>query len=106
MVDFGRADSIFSLIIEVWRMGILKTNPKGKKNKDLRQSSLLLMVPTMLIAGPLVGLFGGQWLDEKFDSDPIFLILGLIFGFASAGREIFKLIKKAESIEKEKDDTK
>ena len=105
MVDFGRAVSIFSLIIEVWLMGILKPNTKGKKNKDLRQFSLLAAVPTILIAGPGVGFFVGQWLDKKFDTDPLLLIIGILLGFGAAGIEIAKLVKRAESIDKEKNDT-
>jgi F0F1-type ATP synthase assembly protein I len=87
-------------------MGILNPNPKEKPSKDLRATSLLMTIPAILIAGPLVGIFGGEWLDEKFDTDPIFITLGIILGFASAGYETYKLIKKAEMIEKEKDDTK
>ncbi len=104
-VDFSRAVSIFSLIIEVWRMGILKPNPKDKKNNDLRQYSLLAVVPTILIAGPGVGFFVGQWLDKKFDTNPLFLIIGIILGFGAAGLEIAKLVKRAESIDKEKNGT-
>jgi len=87
-------------------MGILKPSSKGKKNNDLRQFSLLASVPTILIAGPTVGFFAGQWLDKKFDTDPLFLILGLLLGFGAAGVEIARLVKRAESIDKEKNDTK
>jgi len=85
-------------------MGILKDSSKGKKNNDLRQHSLLMMVPTILISGPAVGFFVGQWLDNKFDTDPLWLIIGIIIGFGAAGIEIAKLVKKAERIDKEKND--
>ncbi len=87
-------------------MGILKPCRKDKKNNDLRQYSLLAAVPTILIAGPGVGFFAGQWLDSKFETDPLWLIIGIIFGFGAAGVEIAKLVKRAESIDKEKNDTK
>ena len=86
-------------------MGILKHNPKDKKDNDLRQYSLLAAVPTILIAGPGVGFFVGQWLDKKFETEPILLIIGIILGFGAAGLEIAKLVKRAESIDKEKNDT-
>ena len=86
-------------------MGILKPSRKGKDNNDLRQYSLLAVVPTILIAGPGVGFFVGQWLDKKFDTNPLFLIIGIILGFGAAGLEIAKLVKRAESIDKEKNGT-
>ena len=85
-------------------MGVLNPNPKNKKNNDLRQFSLLAAVPTLLIAGPGVGFFVGQWLDKKFETDPLFLIIGIILGFGAAGIEIANLVKKAESIDKESND--
>ncbi len=106
MVDFNVVISIFPLIIEVRRMGILKPSRKDKKNNDLRQYSLLAAVPTILIAGPGVGFFVGQWLDKKFETDPLWLIIGIVIGFGAAGVEIAKLVKRAESIDKEKNDTK
>ena len=106
MVDFTTVNCIFPLIIEVRRMGILKPSRKDKKNNDLRQYSLLAAVPTILIAGPGVGFFVGQWLDNKFDTDPLWLLIGIVLGFGAAGVEIAKLVKRAESIDKEKNDTK
>lgn len=85
-------------------MGVLKPNPKDKSRKDLSQFSLLAAVPTMLIAGPAVGFFAGQWLDKKFDTEPYLLILGIVLGFGAAGIEIYKLVKKAEQLDKEQND--
>ena len=78
-------------------------DPNKKSNRDLRQVSLLAAVPALLIAGPAIGFFAGQWADKKFNTEPYLMIIGLVLGFASAGREIWKLVKKAESFEKEND---
>lgn len=86
-------------------MGILKPSTNGKKNNDLRQFSLLAAIPTLLIAGPGVGFFAGQWLDKRFETEPLFVIIGIILGFGAAGVEIAKLVKRSESIDKEKNDT-
>lgn len=80
------------------------TDPKNKSGRDLRSFSLLAVVPALLIAGPAVGFFIGQWADKKLGTDPYLLIVGLIFGFAAAGREIYKLVKKAESFDREDND--
>lgn len=82
-------------------MGILNPNPKDKPSRDLRQVSLLAVVPALLIAGPAVGFLIGRWADDKFETEPLLLIVGIILGFASAGREIYKLAKKAEAFDKE-----
>ena len=84
-------------------MGILNPNPKNKSRSDLRQYSLLAAVPALLIAGPAVGFLIGRWADEKLKTEPYLLIVGIILGFASAGREIYKLVKKSESFAKEEE---
>ncbi len=87
-------------------MGLLSSNTNGKSNKDLRQLSLLAAVPTLLLAGPAVGFFVGQWADNKFGYDSLFTIIGIILGFGAAGQEIYRLVKKAQSFEEEKDNEK
>ena len=39
----------------------------------------------------LVGLFGGQWLDAKFDTAPWFLIAGLILGAGASLKRLWRL---------------
>lgn len=78
----------------------------GKKDDDrtdYRQISLLALVPAILVAAPLVGFFIGQWLDKKFETEPILMTIGVFLGFGSAGIEIYKLVKKSEKIEKDND---
>ena len=82
-------------------MGVLNSDPKKKNGSDLRQVSLLAAVPALLIAGPAIGFVIGQWADNKFGTEPYLLILGIVLGFASAGREIYKLAKKAQAFEDE-----
>ena len=82
-------------------MGVLNSNPKNKNGRDLRQVSLLAAVPALLIAGPAIGFVIGRWADNKFDTEPYLLLVGIILGFASAGREIYKLVKKAQAYEDE-----
>jgi F0F1-type ATP synthase assembly protein I len=87
-------------------MGLFKNDTNGKSGKDLRQFSLLAAVPALLIAGPAVGFFIGQWADEKFGYESMFTIIGIILGFGAAGKEIYRLVKKAQSFENEKDNGK
>ena len=78
----------------------------GKKegdHTDYRQISLLALVPAILLAAPLVGFFIGQWLDKKFETEPLLMTIGVILGFGSAGIEIYKLVKKSQKMEKDND---
>ena len=85
-------------------MSILTPRPNKKSSKDLRQVGLLATVPAILVAAPLIGYFIGKWLDTKFDSEPAFMITGVVLGFASAGLEIYYLVKKSSALEKEDDE--
>lgn len=57
-----------------------------------RQVGVLTAIPFVLLAGPAVGYLAGDWLDRRFGTAPIFLIVLLVVGFAAAGRETYKLI--------------
>ena len=72
-----------------------KPRNKGDKGKDYRQLAILTAVPAILIAAPLAGFFLGRWIDSKAGTEPIFIIIGLVLGFAAAAVEIKDMIKKA-----------
>ena len=61
---------------------------KGQKSNWLRLSSIGFQ-----IAGSLA-LFGwiGDLIDDRLDSNPIFLIVGLIFGATASLYQIWKMI--------------
>ena len=82
-------------------MSIINDKRKGKTNRDLRQMSLLAMIPAILVTAPLVGYFGGHWLDQKFETEPVLMISGVILGFAAAGLEIAQLVKKSSAMTEE-----
>lgn len=69
---------------------------KAKGKSEIRQLGLLGTVPILLVVGPLVGFFIGRWLDDKLGTEPFLLVLFLIFGFIASGREIYRIIKRAE----------
>ena len=69
------------------------------ENKDglysqVKQIGALTAVPIILVLGPLVGCFAGDWVDRRFNSYPWATIVLLILGFVAAGREIFKLLSQ------------
>ncbi len=78
--------------------------PQSKRDREYRQISLLAAVPALLIAGPLIGFFGGKWLDDWLGTDPWLMTLGVVLGLGAAGVEIYQLVKKSASMEKEDDE--
>jgi ATP synthase protein I len=74
----------------------------AKQDRSYAQIALLGAVPGILIAAPLIGLFVGRWADGKFGTSPYLMFTGLILGFVAAGREIYRLVKKSEQLEEDK----
>jgi len=63
---------------------------------------MLLAIPTLLIVSPLVGFFLGSLLDNKIKTSPWFTIVGLILGFAAAGRETYLIYRRSQEEEEKK----
>jgi len=70
--------------------------PGRRAGKYVRQVGLLGTVPILLAVGPVVGFLIGRWLDKKLGTEPYLLIIFLIFGFIASGKEVWKIIKRAE----------
>jgi len=58
------------------------------------QLSLLLAIPFLLAAGPLIGFFIGKYLDRWLGTEPYLMYVFIIMGFVAAGKEVFDLVKK------------
>ncbi|OGF04932.1 MAG: hypothetical protein A2W00_08020 [Candidatus Eisenbacteria bacterium RBG_16_71_46] len=59
----------------------------------MRTAGLLLAIPTLLIVSPLAGFFLGGWLDRLFGTPPWLAMIGLVLGFAAAGREVYRIYR-------------
>ena len=69
--------------------------PGKDRYPALRSAGLLLAIPTLLIVSPLVGFFLGSWADRRFRTSPWLTIVGLVLGFAAAGRETWNLYRRS-----------
>lgn len=64
---------------------------------------MYLAVPTLMAASILIGFFLGRWADEKFGTEPYLMLIGLVLGMATAGREIYRLIKRVQAMTEEEE---
>jgi ATP synthase protein I len=46
----------------------------------------------------VVGTFGGRWLDEKFGTPPILMVLGFLFGLGAAGKALLRTVKEMKEV--------
>ncbi len=70
----------------------------------MRQIGILTALPFIMVAGPLVGYFIGDWLDHILGTSPYLTILLIIMGIISSGREVIKMVKMATDAGKNSDD--
>ena len=61
---------------------------------QVKQIGALTAVPIILVIGPLIGYFVGDWIDRRFRLYPWATVLFLVLGFVTSGREIFRLLKQ------------
>lgn len=54
----------------------------------------LLNISTDLIAGVLIGLIGGFYIDKWLATKPLFIIIGLVIGTLAAFRMIWREMNK------------
>ena len=83
----------------------LENRPPRKRGGKYTAAGLYITVPTLMAAAILVGFFLGQWADGKLGTDPYLTLVGLALGFAAAAREIYALVKKAQSMQEDEDDS-
>jgi len=75
---------------------------KPEPFEGIRTAGMLAMIPLLLIIAPLLGAYIGRWLDGRFGTTPWLLIVGLVLGFAAAGREIYSIYQRVQSDEERK----
>ena len=65
-----------------------------KKNKDFKDFGVYLKSGVELVSAIIIALVIGIFLDNYFQSKPIFLIIFLILGFAAGIMNVYRSVKK------------
>ncbi len=55
---------------------------KNDRN-PLKAMGLMSAILAQLAGSTLIGVFGGMWLDQRFETEPVFLIIGLFTGLTA-----------------------
>src|SRR5688572_21459718 len=67
--------------------------PYAAKTRGYMQVLSLTSVGIEMAVSVVIGLFVGQWLDRKFGTEPLFLIVFLLFGCAAAAKAVWRAVK-------------
>lgn len=74
----------------------MSTNNENKNGGGIswRQATatvgLALAIPSMLFVPALVG----WWVDRKYGTSPLWLIVGLVIGFIATAFDVYRLLKR------------
>lgn len=68
--------------------------PEGRK--QLKALGEVSTIGIEMAVSVIVGVKGGQWLDEKFGTDSVFELLGLFAGLAAAFRSLYRVARKVK----------
>ncbi len=66
------------------------------------QIGVLSSIPFVLVVGPLLGYFIGDWLDRSFGWEPWGKAVLIPMGLVASGREIAKIVKDVLKSEEKK----
>lgn len=74
-------------------------DPKRRKRDDssTRKMGFGVMIPVMLAACIVVGVWLGATFDEYFDTSPWGMLVGLLLGMGAGVRETIRLLKRMGS---------
>ncbi len=67
--------------VTYWRDESLQKNDRS----HIKAYALMSGILAQLVGSILVGIFGGQWIDNKVGTFPLFLIIGLLLGLGNRG---------------------
>lgn len=64
----------------------------AKRARDPGAFALLVGVGPMFAAGVLVGWLGGDWLDRRLGTSPVFVVVGVLLGMGAGFQELFRAL--------------
>ncbi len=75
-------------------------NGNNDKYRFVHQVGLFTAIPVVLVAGPAIGFFIGDYIDRKFGTAPWFMFFFIAIGFVASIRQTIEFINKASNNKK------
>ncbi|WP_163099531.1 AtpZ/AtpI family protein [Peribacillus alkalitolerans] len=67
----------------------------SQKNRHPFQAmALMSAILSQLVGTLLIGIFSGRWVDQRFDTEPLFLVVGLLLGLAAGIFFVLRTIRQ------------
>ena len=73
-----------------------------KKNNPLGNLALISHIGIAMTLPIILGLYLGRWIDDKFNSQPLFLFVFIILGVITAFVNLFRIATKGTPAKKRK----
>lgn len=61
--------------------------------RPFKAMALMSGILSQLVGSILVGIFAGRWADKTFETEPLFLIIGLLLGLAAGVYAMLRLVQ-------------
>jgi ATP synthase protein I len=65
----------------------------AKLDNPLQAMVLVSMIGGQIAVSVLLGYWGGQWMDDRFATEPLFLIVGILSGLSVGIYGVMKIVK-------------
>lgn len=76
-----------------------KQDEDREKFSLMRQAAILSAIPGFLVVPPVVGVFVGRWLDQRYHTAPWLLLVFLLLGFGTGIRLIVRTLRQAREMQ-------
>lgn len=75
--------------------------PPAPVQKGMRAMALASTIGLSLVIPPVLGYFGGRWLDGRFGTEPVLSVVGLVVGIILGFVEMVHILHQIERAERE-----
>ncbi|MCM3597439.1 MULTISPECIES: AtpZ/AtpI family protein [Bacillaceae] len=65
---------------------------RKKERHPMQAMALMTGILSQLVGSTLIGIFSGRWLDRYFQTEPLFMIIGLFIGLGIGISAMIKLV--------------
>ncbi|MCB1183997.1 AtpZ/AtpI family protein [bacterium] len=94
--DLGRVDDLRRRMREGRSDDLKQSRVTRKVGKSARDLGAYTLIPSLMIAGPVVGFLVGRGVEKLWGGEPWGAVGGLLLGVVAAFREVFLLLKRKQ----------